>query len=92
MPGVVRLGDAAVHGCYGPHYPTVGSPNVTVDGLPVIIKNTPYTPHTCGDDTHDGIASGDCNVYVNGQPVQKVGDSVSCGSVMVQGSGSVSIG
>ena len=91
MPGVVRLGDMAVHGCYGPHYPTIGSPNVMIDGKPVIIKGTPYTPHTCGDDTHAGTAEGVCTVFCNGQPVQKVGDKVSCGSTMVQGSGSVSI-
>ena len=92
MPGIVRLGDMAVHGCFGPHYPLVGSPNVTVDGKPVIIKNTPYSPHTCGDETHTGVAVGGGTVFCNDQPVQKVGDKVSCGSTMVEGSGSVSIG
>ena len=38
MPGIVRLGDAAVHGCFGAHYPLIGSPNVNVDGKPLVVK------------------------------------------------------
>ena len=90
--GVVREGDMAIHDDYGPQYPIEFSPNVMVDGLRVVIKGCQYSPHTNGDDTHDGVAEGEGTVYCNGQPVQIVGSKVSCGSIMVQGSGSVTIG
>ena len=92
MPGVVRLGDMATHDDYGPQYPLHGSPNVMVDNLPVITKNCPYSVHSNGDDSHAGVAVGEGTVYCNNEPVQIVGSKVSCGSVMVEGSGSVSIG
>ena len=92
MPGVVRQGDMAVHDGYSPQYPTSWSPNVMVDGLPVITEGCSYGPHTNGDDTHDGVAVGTGTVYCNNHAVQIVGSQVSCGSVMIQGSGSVSIG
>lgn len=90
--GVVREGDMAIHGGYSPQYPTQFSPNVMVDGLRVVIKECPYSMHSNGDDTHDGVAVGEGTVFCNGQPLQCVGNKVSCGSIMVQGSGSVSIG
>ena len=92
MPGVVRQGDMAIHGSYSPQYPTQFSPNVMVDNKPVVIKGCTYSTHTDGDDTHDGVAVGEGTVYCNDQPLQKVGDKVSCGSIMVEGSASVSIG
>ena len=92
MPGVVREGDMAIHDDYGPQYPIEFSPNVMVDGLRVVIEGCAYGPHTNGDDTHDGVAVGTGTVYCNNHAVQIVGSKVSCGSVMVQGSGSVSIG
>lgn len=92
MPGVVRQGDMAIHPGYGPQYPTQFSPNVKVDGLPVVIEGCQYSTHSNGDDTHNGFAVGTGTVYCNDHAVQIVGSKVSCGSVMVQGSGSVSIG
>ena len=92
MPGVVREGDMATHDDYGPQYPLEFSPNVMVDGRRVVIKNCPYSVHSNGDDSHAGVAVGEGTVYCNNEPVQIIGSKVSCGSVMVEGSGSVSIG
>ncbi len=93
MAGIVRQGDMAIHGGYSPQFPIQFSPNVFVDGLPVVIKGCAYCSHTDGDDTHDGIAAGSGGtVFSNGQPIQVVGNMVSCGSIMIQGSGSAGVG
>jgi len=92
MPGVVRQGDMANHGGYSPQYPTSWSPDVFINNKPVITQGCSYGPHTDGDDTHTGTAAGGGTVFCNGKPVQKVGDMVSCGSIMLEGSADVSIG
>ena len=92
MPGIVRKGDMANHAGYSPQYPTSWSANVFINGLPVVTKGCSYSVHSNGDDTHSGHATGCGSVFCNGQPVQKVGDMVDCGSMMLEGSPDVSIG
>ena len=89
---IVRLTDIAGHGCWGPHTPASASPDVYINGIPALRKGDPYEPHCCpGANCHSGNANGSNNVFINGRSAQKVGDPVTCGSVMIQGSGDVQI-
>lgn len=52
-----------------------------------------FAPHTCGDDTHGGsVASASGTVFANGIPLARIGDPVSCGSVVAVGSQNVFAG
>ena len=89
---IVRKDDEAVHGCWGGHKPAIASENVFIDGIPALRKGDAYFPHCCpGNDCHSGNANGTSTVFINGKPAQKIGDPVTCGSIMIQGSPSVFI-
>ncbi|KAF0113227.1 MAG: PAAR repeat-containing protein [Rhodospirillaceae bacterium] len=95
MPAVTRVGDVCSgHGCW-PSRPSVeGSPNVFINGLPVVRQGDAFAPHTCPDipETHGGVlAGGSPTVFVNGRPVGRIGDAVSCGGAVAAGSPNVFI-
>jgi uncharacterized Zn-binding protein involved in type VI secretion len=90
MPGVVRQGDnCSGHGCYGPRPPIEWSPNVYANGLPVTRFGDQWATHCCPPPCHGGQGEGIHNVYANGKMKQVIGDPISCGSTMVNGSGNV---
>lgn len=93
MSAVTRLGDmASGHGCWPAHPSIEGSPNVFVNGIPVVRVGDAYQPHTCVS-THGGnLAAGSSSVFVNGKAIGRVGDPVSCGSTVSQGSPNVFAG
>lgn len=93
MPGVVRFGDiCSGHGCWVPRPNIMASTNVLVNGLGVHRATDKWAIHACAP-PHDGFAVpiGPMNVLVNGLPVAKIGDPVSCGSTMVTGSPNVMV-
>jgi uncharacterized Zn-binding protein involved in type VI secretion len=94
MPAVVRLGDnCSGHGCYPARPNNQASNNVFVNGKGVHSLCDDWASHCCGIPCHDGIASsGSSTVFVNGKPICRVGDSVSCGSTMAEGSDNVFAG
>jgi len=97
MPGIVRLGDNSTG---HPHcFPA--RPNVEASG-DVLVNGK--GAHRLGDgwdvhgacvlhSPHGGVAaSGSATVLVNGQPVCRIGDAISCGDQMAEGSGDVIAG
>lgn len=95
MPALSYLGVKDTgHGCYPPRA-NVGpsASNVYVNGIAVHIVGDTYPTHCCGVTCHDGtLSSGSSTVYVNGQPVGRIGDPVSCGGLVAEGSPDVFAG
>lgn len=96
MPKVVRQGDICTgHGCWPPRPSVSGSPNVFVNGRPVVRVTDGWAAHTCPTipETHASTqATGSATVFANGLPVARVGDSIACGSSNAQGSPNVFAG
>lgn len=92
--GIARLGvDVCSGHAAGPTYfpprpATTGSPDVFVDGLPVVrISTDMWAPHTNLLSVHPGTGiSGSPTVFVNGIPVMRMLDPLDCGSVVGTGS------
>ena len=94
MPGIVRLGDGCSgHGCHPPRVNDSASSNVFINGLGAHRVGDHWVTHCCGNNCHDGTMSGGSGkVFVNGKPLARVGDAISCGSVAAKGSGNVFAG
>ena len=96
MPSVTRLGDLSTgHGSYIPTNTTSASSNVFVNGIGVVKVGDSYAPHGSPSPSpaHGRSASGGSgSVYVNGQPIHRIGDSISCGDTSAQGSSNVFAG
>ena len=94
MPGVVRFGDSSAghpH-CYPPRPNVEASPNVFCNGRAVHRLGDAWASHgSCPDHVpHAGTASsGSGNVFVNKKSICRIGDGISCGDTMAQGSGNV---
>ena len=98
MAGAVRKGDIAKgHGCF-PDTPIIeGSPDVFINGQAAARSGDAVAPHgcTCGNGcgTHSRTATeGSPTVFINGKPAVTVGHGISCGGVVISGSGNVFIG
>lgn len=91
--GVVRLGDrCSGHGCWPSRPNDMASADVLVNGRGWHRLGDHWATHCCKS-CHDGVAaSGSRSVFVNGRPACRIGDGVSCGSTMVEGSGDVFCG
>lgn len=65
-----------------------------VNGKPVHRLNDNWQTHGCPDCApHGGVASsGSGTVFVNGRPICRIGDSISCGDSMAEGSPDVIAG
>lgn len=105
MPEVGRLGDVAVcqadaHGCPAcPHNVTgpavQGSPNVTVNSLPVVRQGDMGVHMVCCAGNTWTAQKGSSTVFVNGMPVMRKGDMVQhCGGAgkLNAGSANVNVG
>lgn len=105
MPQVCRVGDnalcpACVHGkpCC-PHVvvgpATQGSPDVIVNGQPVLRIGDPGVHAACCGSNSWNCAAGSATVIANGIPVVRIGDATThCGGGgnMIQGSPNVIVG
>lgn len=96
MPAVARLGDATTgHGAFGPRPSAVtGSTDVIVNGKGAIRVNDTWPQHSDGRSSHDHDPlskqiAGSPSVFVNGQPLARIGDSISCGDAIAAGSDNV---
>jgi uncharacterized Zn-binding protein involved in type VI secretion len=79
--------DKSAGHCFPPRAADEGSSNVFVNGVPVVCVGHHYPNHTCGDETHDGVAStGSSSVFVNGQALTRIADAISCGDMAGSGS------
>jgi len=88
MPNVVRQGDSLStgHGCTGST--TLSSHGhdgtVTANGIPIAVVGAPTVVHTIGPPCvpHSAnLNAGSPNVFINGIPVGRVGDSADAGSM-----------
>lgn len=89
MPAVTRLQDQCTgHDSCPPKPLVTGSPNVFVNGKPKGRVTDKYESHGCVVHTphQDEIAQGSSTVFCNGLSVARVGDSVSIGGSVQDGS------
>ncbi|KEP69630.1 hypothetical protein DL1_03300 [Thioclava dalianensis] len=95
MPAVTRKGDMGTgHGPWPSRPSTGGSENAFVNGIAVHRQGDAWAVH-CNPEhvCHGGVlASGSSTVFVNGKPIGRVGDPVSCGSSVASGSENVFAG
>lgn len=91
MPPVHRQGDSTTgHSCWPPTVPSSWSPNVKVNNKGAVRMGDGIVPHCCpGSGCHGGSYSQSSSVKVNGNPLQRVGSSVSCGDAAAVGSPNV---
>ena len=94
MARIIRKGvDLSQGHCYSPKVCLTGSPDVYIEGHPVVRAGVDnYTQiHNCGSHKHNmGYASqGSPNVFVNGAPMHRSGDLIQCGDRGFNGSISV---
>ncbi|CAO3418742.1 DUF6402 family protein [Azospirillum doebereinerae] len=96
MPAVARLNDpCSGHGDWPVRSNVEASPNVFVNGLGAHRVGDAWAAHTNPTlpETHAGFQSaGAASVYVNGRRLARVGDAVSCGSTVREGSLNVNCG
>ena len=94
MAAAARLGDYCTgHGCWPPRPGITASPNVFINGIPAHRIDDLWLAHCCDGSCHPGVvASGSGNVNINGRAAARIGDSISCGSLIAMGSPNVSIG
>ncbi|AEO93380.1 PAAR motif of membran proteins [Bacillus phage G] len=92
MPGAVRLNDTCSgHDDFGSRPNNQASTDVFVNGRGAHRQGDSWAVH-CNPvpSCHGGnAANGSPNVFVNGKPMCRIGDSVNCGSTMVNGSSNV---
>lgn len=95
MAAAARLGDFCTgHGCWPPRTGISASNNVFINGIRAHRLNDAWNVHCCpSDGCHAGaVASGSASVFINGRPAARIGDSISCGSLIAMGSPNVDIG
>ena len=95
MPAAARKGDSCTgHGLYPPRASSGGSPDVFIEGAAALRVGDPYPAH-CNPDgiCHAGSqGAGSASVFVNGQPLARAGDAVSCGGAVANGAATVFVG
>lgn len=98
MSKVTRLGDiGSGHACHFPATPaTSASPDVYVNGIKVVRQGDAYAPHGCApcpQPPHPrSMAGGSASVFVNGRPIARLGDGISCGGEAAEASPNVYAG
>lgn len=92
MPAVNREGDQSTgHGCFPP------TPNVAENCSTVFVNNKPlavvgsqFATHSCGDTVHPQsgrtVTMGSGTVFAENKAVARIGDPISCGDAVGQGS------
>jgi uncharacterized Zn-binding protein involved in type VI secretion len=94
MPAVVRDGDeCSGHDSFPPRANVEASGNVFVNGKGAHRVGDAWPSHCSEEGCHDAKqATGSGTVRVNGRPLARIGDEVSCGSLNAQGSPNVFAG
>lgn len=90
LPVASLGGNCTGHGCFPPRNSLSGEAHVFINGVGAVTVGDTWAPHTCGKNTHDGVQSaGSPTVFVNGSPLARIGDSISCGSAVAEGASAV---
>lgn len=91
---IARLGDKDTgHNGYSPRPGDESSSNVFINGIPAHRLNDHWITHTNGTHSHDGrVSTSSSSVIINGRGAARVGDSISCGGTIAEGSPDVLVG
>lgn len=93
MPAVSRLGDLSTSDpCGAPPRPSSGaSSDVFTNSIATHRQGDSWVEHACPASSPHGATtvSGSKNVFVNGKQISRIGDPISCGSSIAQGSSNV---
>lgn len=95
MPAATRNGDQCTGHDACPPAPLVEcSQNVRINKLGAGRAGDHYSAHSCLSHPghQDTIAAGSSTVFINGRPAARIGDAVSIGGMVQDGSGNVRIG
>ena len=95
MPAATRMNDNDTGHDACPPRPLSGhSPDVNINGRGAGRVSADYVAHGCPvHPPHTGvIAAGSSTVFINGRAAGRIGDPVSCGGSVMEGSGDVFIG
>ena len=98
IPAAHRQSDiGSGHEChFPPSTATGGSPDVYVNGKPLMRVGDSYQAHgcsSCPEPSHGrALAKGSGTVFVNGRPAGRVADAIDCGGQAENGSEDVTIG
>ena len=94
MPAVSRLGDMSTgHDCFPPTA-LVSTPvtKTFFNGklASVVDPACRHAPHTCGRQTHADAtrapSSGSSKTFIEGKPAARIGDNITCGDAIAEGS------
>lgn len=89
MPAITRVGvDVSAGHCFSPRSSdSTPQGTVYVNGILATVIGSGYPSHSCGDSSHSGAASsGSSTVFIEGIPVHRIGDAISCGDTSGSGS------
>jgi len=96
MPPATRVGDIGLgHGSFIPSPCSAGSPNVITGSSPQARKGDPLVPHPSPSPSPPhprSYSAGSSTVKVNSKLAVRIGDSINCGGISVQGLSTVIIG
>ena len=96
MAAAARLGDLSTgHGCFPPTACSGSTASKTyINGIPAQVQGSSYVVHVCGKSVHPVrlASSGSGTVMIEGKAAIRIGDSISCGDTVGQGSPNTIIG
>ena len=94
MPAVARLGDKDTgHDGFPPRACDSASSDVFAGGIAIHCQGDHWPTHRSGKSSHDAVTvGGSSTVFVNGKPIARVGDAISCGGTIAEGSPTVFAG
>ena len=94
MPAATRLGDKCTgHDSYKPRPNNKASTDVFFNSIGAHRVSDTWQQHTNNSNSHGGTTSaGSTYVFINGLASARIGDPISCGSVIAEGSPNVFIG
>jgi len=86
-----RKGDKEIDHGYSVKSSSEGSSDVFIDGIAAHTTGQSWPSHNRGDSWHTGrsTSTGSGSVYINGEALARVSNSISCGSKIAQGSTTV---
>lgn len=99
MPGVATQSTSSTgHACFPPTNSTSGyATTAFFNGKAIQLKGqTIYQPHSCGSSTHANnlrmVSEGSGSFFMEGKSVARIGDGITCGDMIAEGSGNAFIG
>ena len=81
------------HSCHPPQMALQASTDVLINSRGAHRQGDMWQTHCCGNDCHFGtLTIGSTTVLVNGKGLGRIGDAITCGSIVMTGSTDVLAG